>query len=101
MSDRRRTQRGTRGKRMRTLATGVLLTAVAMVGPSAVQDAGAGPNPVDSRHGSPEAGAAQAAVEVGSGAPDIILESIDGDSLRLSGLQGDKNVILVFFRGTW
>jgi cytochrome oxidase Cu insertion factor (SCO1/SenC/PrrC family) len=101
MSDKRRTQRGARGKRIRISATGILLTAAAIVGPAAVLDAGAGSNAVDPRHGNPEAGAVQAAVEVGSEAPDINLESIDGDSLRLSDLEGDKNVILVFFRGTW
>jgi hypothetical protein len=41
------------------------------------------------------------AVQLGSSAPDVTLESIDGEMLRLSDLEGDKNVVLVFFRGTW
>jgi hypothetical protein len=41
------------------------------------------------------------AVRVGEDAPDVELQSIDGEILRLSDFEGDKNVVLVFFRGTW
>ncbi len=94
-------RRALQGVNFRMLATGILLTAVAIVGPAAALDAGVGSKAVDPRRGDPEGGSPQAVVEVGSEAPDITLESIDGDSLSLSALQGDKNVILVFFRGTW
>ena len=82
-------------------ATGAFLTVAAIVGSASVLEAGAGSNAVDPRCEDPEAVSPQAAVEVGSVAPDIALESIDGDSLLLSALRGEKNVILVFFRGTW
>lgn len=40
-------------------------------------------------------------VAVGDEAIDFALESIDGASYRLSDLRGDKNAIVIFFRGTW
>jgi len=40
-------------------------------------------------------------VAVGDQAIDFALESIDGESYRLSELHGEKNVIVIFFRGTW
>ena len=94
-------RRALQGVNFRMLATGILLTAAAIMGPAAAPDAGAGSNAVNHRRGDPEGISPQAAVVVGSEAPDITLESVDGDSLSLSALQGDKNVILVFFRGTW
>jgi peroxiredoxin len=36
-------------------------------------------------------------VEVGSDAPDFTLKDQNGQSLRLSGFRGQKNVLLVFF----
>ncbi len=101
MSDRRRTQRRAQGSRIRMSATGVLLAAAAIVGPAADLEAAAGSDPVDRPGWNPRSVQVQAAAEIGSEAPEIILESIDGDSLQLSDLQGEKNVVLVFFRGTW
>jgi len=40
-------------------------------------------------------------VKVGDDAPDFALESLDGETYRLSDLEGDKRVILIFFRGAW
>lgn len=40
-------------------------------------------------------------VAVGDMAPDFSLETISGDTLTLSGFQGEKNVVLVFYRGHW
>ena len=40
-------------------------------------------------------------VNVGDLAPDISAESYDGPSLTLSEYRGEKNVILVFYRGHW
>lgn len=40
-------------------------------------------------------------VAVGDIAPDFSLETISGDTLTLSSFQGDKNVVLVFYRGHW
>ena len=40
-------------------------------------------------------------VEVGEQAPDFSLSTTDGATLSLASLQGDKPVVLTFFRGTW
>jgi len=40
-------------------------------------------------------------VKVGSPAPDFILEDEDGASVTLSQFRGQKNVVLVFYRGHW
>ena len=42
-----------------------------------------------------------AAVVVGRPAPDFELPDANGQNHRLSELQGEKNLVLVFFRGTW
>ncbi len=42
-----------------------------------------------------------AAVAVGRPAPDFELPDADRQNHRLSELQGEKNLVLVFFRGTW
>ena len=42
-----------------------------------------------------------ARVAVGEPAPDFSLETISGDTLTLSGFQGEKDVVLVFYRGHW
>ena len=80
---------------------GALLTGALFVSPALAMNASAGSSSLGSRPHDLEVVAPQAGVQVGSEAPDIALESIDGDSLRLSDLKGDKNIILVFFRGTW
>ncbi|MBT7375900.1 MAG: redoxin domain-containing protein [Porticoccaceae bacterium] len=40
------------------------------------------------------------ALEVGSAAPDFKLQSLNGDWISLSELQGNK-VLIIFFRGHW
>ena len=40
-------------------------------------------------------------VQVGQMAPDFALESLAGPTVALSGYQGEKNVVLVFYRGHW
>ncbi len=40
-------------------------------------------------------------VAVGDMAPDFSLRALSGDVIRLSELRGDKNVVLVFYRGHW
>jgi cytochrome oxidase Cu insertion factor (SCO1/SenC/PrrC family) len=48
------------------------------------------------------ASAAQAErVAVGDEAIDFTMESIDGETYRLSDLRGEKNAVIIFFRGTW
>ena len=47
------------------------------------------------------AAAASGRVEVGRRAPDFALRSPDGSDHRLSDLRGKKNLVLIFFRGTW
>jgi hypothetical protein len=40
-------------------------------------------------------------VAVGTMAPDFSLPSLTGDTLSLSSFRGDKNVVLVIYRGHW
>ena len=40
-------------------------------------------------------------VKVGALAPDFSLLSYSGDIITLSDYRGDKNVVLVFYRGHW
>ena len=40
-------------------------------------------------------------VEVGQSAPDFTLPDLDGRQLTTSTLRGEKNLLLVFFRGAW
>lgn len=42
-----------------------------------------------------------ARVAVGDEAVDFSLESIEGETYRLADLRGEKNAIIIFFRGTW
>ena len=45
--------------------------------------------------------AAQTRVSVGQQAPAFALESSAGETYDLSSLEGDKELLLVFYRGTW
>ena len=40
-------------------------------------------------------------IKVGNTAPDFTLENIDGKLITLSNFRGEKNVVLVFYRGHW
>ncbi len=40
-------------------------------------------------------------VEVGQTAPDFTLPDPDGSNHSTAGLRGEKNLLLVFFRGAW
>jgi cytochrome oxidase Cu insertion factor (SCO1/SenC/PrrC family) len=40
-------------------------------------------------------------VTVGSMAPDFSLVAMNNDTLTLSDFRGQKNVVLVFYRGHW
>ena len=40
-------------------------------------------------------------LQLGDPAPDFTLASFDGSPVTLSDFRGDKNVILVFYRGHW
>jgi hypothetical protein len=40
-------------------------------------------------------------VAVGDNAPDFSLMALSGDVHTLSDFRGDKNVVLVFYRGHW
>jgi peroxiredoxin len=40
-----------------------------------------------------------ARVQINARAPDFTLEDFQGQTVRLSGYQGDKHVVLVFNRG--
>ncbi len=52
-------------------------------------------------HGPGGAGGAPGRVAVGSEAPGFRLETADGSFHSLSDLRGKKNLVLIFFRGTW
>ena len=45
--------------------------------------------------------AAQTRVSVGQQAPGFALQSSTGEMYDLSSLEGDKKLLLVFYRGTW
>ncbi len=45
--------------------------------------------------------AGSAGVRVGEPAPDFTLKSSEGGTYTLGDRAGKKNVVLVFFRGTW
>jgi cytochrome oxidase Cu insertion factor (SCO1/SenC/PrrC family) len=47
-----------------------------------------------------EASAAER-VELGQTAPDFTLPDPDGTEFTASSLRGEKNLLLVFFRGAW
>jgi len=40
-------------------------------------------------------------VQEGQMAPDFTLESLAGPPVTLSSFQGERNVVLVFYRGHW
>jgi peroxiredoxin len=40
-------------------------------------------------------------VAAGAVAPDFALRTLSGDTLTLSRFRGEKNVVLVFYRGHW
>lgn len=40
-------------------------------------------------------------VQAGDVAPDFTLVSLDGPPVTLSDFRGEKNVVLVFYRGHW
>ena len=40
-------------------------------------------------------------LNVGSSAPDFTLEDEKGNAITLSQFRGQKNVVLVFYRGHW
>lgn len=78
---------------------GVVATLLAIAGapiPLAAQSATLGP--VDGRE---LAALDTGRVSVGAIAPDFRLESMTGDTVRLSGYRGSRNVVLVFYRGHW
>jgi len=98
MTDRRRERRGHEN---RFLIGGLLLTVATVLSPVPALGDGTGSFPAEPTSVVPISVPSQGAVQVGSEAPDISLESIDGEASSLSAMRGDKNVILVFFRGTW
>ena len=40
-------------------------------------------------------------IKLGETAPDFTLENLDGNRISLSDFRGQKDVILVFYRGQW
>ena len=66
-------------------------------GPGLAQVPAGGGGPVEA---GPAAGSGER-IRVGEAAPDFTLAASDGSTHRLSELRGGKNLVLVFFRGTW
>ena len=74
----------------------LVLTLFAFAAVNSVQAQAIGP--VDGRDLSPtDIGR----VAVGSVAPDFTLSQYDGGNVTLSQFRGNKNVVLVFYRGFW
>lgn len=71
---------------IKTLCFAVVLTGLTMSTGDAVAD---------------DSAPAAERIAVGHQAPDFTLESSAGDTYNLSELRGEKNVLLIFFRGTW
>jgi peroxiredoxin len=42
-----------------------------------------------------------ARIETGQKAPGFTLETTDGEQLTLSDLRAEKDLVLIFFRGSW
>ena len=40
-------------------------------------------------------------LELGEISPDFTLDSLAGETYRLSDLRGERPILLLFFRGTW
>ena len=40
-------------------------------------------------------------IKIGQSAPDFTLEDAEGKAITLSSFQGQKSVVLVFYRGYW
>ncbi len=83
----------TQGRR-RSGKTPTLVLAALLVGPAAALAA-------SEKMPEASAGDPAGAVRVGEPAPDFTLQSSGGDTYTLADRQGDRNVVLVFFRGTW
>jgi len=81
------------GRRLIIITAAVLFAILVATAPAA---------PADPLGRGPEAPKAQAGrIQVGAEAPDFSLESIDGHAYRLSDLRGEKNALIIFFRGSW
>ena len=83
---------GIRDGRWRSLIRGIALLLIALSGIDMA--------PKPSREADPSATPLKR-IQVGDFAPDFMLRTPDGSSHRLSELRGRKNLILIFFRGTW
>ncbi len=82
---------------LRTLATGFLLAAFAACTPQP-ETRKVALGPADGR----DLSATQLErVAVGDEAPRFALESFRGDTVDLARFRGEKNVVLVFYRGHW
>ena len=78
----------------RSIAFSVLAGLLATVSAARAQDLG----PADGHDLSPTD---IERVAVGDEAPLFTLESFDRGAVSLSGFRGDRNVVLVFYRGHW
>jgi hypothetical protein len=93
---------------MRSLAVPVLAVAVGLAGCAAQDDAGESGLPELSESvvlgpadGRDLPGVDLDRVQVGDLAPDFSLVSLAGPVVTLSDFRGDRNVVLLFYRGYW
>lgn len=75
----------------RALCLGTALVACGWFGSAQADDSDAASHNAD----------APARIAVGHEAPEISLASSTGDTHTLSELRGEKNLLVIFFRGTW
>ena len=85
---------------IRSLATACLLALLALFGAGGPESAAQAQTlgPADG-HDLPHADLER--VAVGDEAPNFALESFSGEAVELAGYRGEKNVVLVFYRGHW
>jgi len=75
-----------------------LLNTVAVLGALALTSATLRPAAAQATK---ETAATATVVKVGEPAPDFSLAGSDGKTYRLADLRGNKNLVLVIFRGVW
>ena len=85
---------------IRSLATACLLALLALFGAQASESA-LNAQTLGPADGNDLPRADLERVAVGDEAPNFTLESFSGEPVELAGYRGEKNVVLVFYRGHW
>ena len=98
------TLRNTLGRLGTAVALAAAMLALAACGPAAppAEDAPTATHqPAAASSGDSSSGPAQESEPQGDLAPKFTLPSASGDSVSLDSFAGDRNVVLVFYRGFW